>query len=142
MSDTSTKIVTDALATEIIQNTKLHLNLSQDAIVITEDKVRLCLIEHLRRLEAKRDWIAPAGILATLAVTFTTTEFQDLFLPKTTWQAIFVVAAAVDAFWLLKKLWVAWNAPTVEDIVRKMKRAGAQEQANHGTPSELEQGRS
>lgn len=127
MTDPSSKIMTDALAGEIVQQTKLHLNLSQDAIVITEDKVRLCLIEHLDRLGARKDWIAPAGILLTFAVTFPTTTFHDAGLPASTWQAMFIIATLLNAAWLLKALWRAWKSPKLEEVVASMKRAGASE---------------
>lgn len=133
MSDASpSKIVFDALAGEIVQNTTLHLNLSQDAIVITEDKVRLCLIEHLGRMEAKKNWIAPAGVLLTLLITFATTTFQDFGLKATTWQAIFIISAVLSVAWLLWTAKKAWKAPSVEDIVAIMKRAGATQ--SQGTP--------
>lgn len=135
MTAPSSKIVTDALASEIVQQTKLHLNLSQDAIVITEDKVRLCLIAHLGRLEARKDWIAPAGILVTLAIAFATTTFRDFIFPATTWQAVFLVAAALDVAWLARKVWLAWKTPSVEDIVTSMKRAGAAEGAQVSSTS-------
>jgi len=117
--------MTDALANEIVQNTTLHLNLSQDAIVITEDKVRLCLITHLERLEAKKDWITPASILITLAITFATTSFRDFLLPAATWQAVFFIAALLDMVWLAMKARMALKAPSLEDLVSSMKRAGA-----------------
>lgn len=134
MSDaaSNSRIVSDALASEIVQNTTLHLNLSQDAIVITEDKVRLCLIEHLGRMEAKKDWIAPAGVLLTLLITFATTTFQDFGLKAATWQAIFVISAVLSLAWLIWAAKAAWSAPGVEDVVAIMKRAGASQ--SQGVP--------
>ena len=125
MSETSSKIMIDALASEIVQQTKLHVNLSQEAIVITEDKVRLCLIAHLRGLEAKKDWIAPAGVLLTIIITFATTTFRDAALSAATWRAVFVISGVLTFAWLVRTLWVAWKAPTMEDVVASMKRAGA-----------------
>jgi hypothetical protein len=125
VSETSSKIITDALASEIVQQTKLHVNLSQEAIVITEDKVRLCLIAHLRGLEAKRDWIAPTGVLLTIIGTFATTTFHDAGLSAAAWQAIYIISGIMTLGWLGRALLVAWKAPTMEDVVASMKRAGA-----------------
>jgi hypothetical protein len=125
MNDASSKIVSDALASQIVQNTTLHLNLSQDAIVITEDKVRLCLIEHLGRIEAKRQWRAPAGVLLTLSITFATTDFNDFFLKAVTWEALFIISTVLILVWLAWAIRKAWGAPSVEDVVASMKRAGA-----------------
>ena len=52
-------------------------SVGQEIIVTTADKARLCLIEAMDRMERRRAWIAPAGILATLLVVFPTTTFQD-----------------------------------------------------------------
>lgn len=125
MNEASSKIVSDALASQIVQNTTLHLNLSQDAIVITEDKIRLCLIEHLGRIEAKKDWVAPTGVLLTLLITFATTTFQDFGLKAATWQSIFIISTVLSIGWLLGAIRKAWNAPSVKDLVATMKRAGA-----------------
>lgn len=114
------------LADEIVQNTKLHLNLGQDAIVITEDKVRLCLMEHLKRMEARRTWIAPVSVLVTIIAVFVTTEFKDDFVFKAaTWEAIFFLLGVMNFGWLVVAVWRAWKAPNVEDIVKMMKKAGA-----------------
>jgi hypothetical protein len=125
MTTPSSNIMTDALAGEIVQQTKLYLNVNQDAIVITEDKVRLCLIQHLSKLEARRDWLAPAGIFLTLAVTFPTTTFHDAVVSAATWQAVFVIVTALDLAWLVRTVWRAWRSPKLEDVVASMKRDGA-----------------
>lgn len=120
-----TRIVTDALASEIVQNTTLHLNLAQNAIVTTEDKLRLCLIEHLRGLEAKGKWVAPAGILATIVAAFATTSFHDFYLDAATWRALFLVAGLVDAAWLLRSVVQTLRSPRLDDVVNEIKKAGA-----------------
>lgn len=127
------KIVSDALAGQIVQNTKLHLNLAQDAIVITEDKVRLCLMRHLQLAEAKRGWIAPAGVLLTIAATFATTTFHDYLVQAATWQAIFIVAGILDIVWLIRAITQAVRAPEIEDIVGEMKAAGAKQASEKST---------
>lgn len=119
-----TEIVTGALADQIVRKTTLHLNLAQDAIVITEDKVRLCLINHLQRMESKREWIAPAGILASIILTLATADFHDFYLNADVWRAIFYVTGALVAYWLLRTLRAAFSRSSIEDVVREMKQAG------------------
>ena len=123
MTDNSSEIISSALASQMVQNTSLHLNVGQNTIVITEDKVKLCLLEHLGRLEARREWMTPAGVLLTLVLTFATTSFKDFLLVAATWQAVFVIASALTTGWLLFALRRAWNAPSVDDVVGVMKRA-------------------
>jgi hypothetical protein len=132
VTTSSSKIVTDALASQIVQNTTLHLNLSQDAIVITEDKVRLCLMEHLAKLEARKDWIAPAGILVTLIATFASTTFKNFILEAAVWEALFILLTVFDIGWLFVCVKRARNAPRIEDVVSSMKKAGASHDSNLG----------
>jgi len=129
LPDDQANIVSDALAEQIVQESKLYLNVAQGVIVITEDKVRLCLIKHLSRLEARRGWIAPAGILLTIITTFATTTFRDFVLNSDTWKAIFIIAGLLVAAWLIRAIAVALQSPSVEDVVAEMKRASVSEQA-------------
>ena len=122
-------IVSDALAEQIVQESQLYLNVAQGVIVITEDKVRLCLIKHLSRMEARRGWIAPAGILLTIITAFATTTFRDFVLNSDTWKAIFIVAGLLVVGWLVQAIIVALRSPSVEDVVTEMKRASVSEQA-------------
>ncbi|HTY55766.1 MAG TPA: hypothetical protein VMB26_11220 [Candidatus Binataceae bacterium] len=124
MTSNSSQIISGALADQLVQNTSVHLNLAQDAIVITEDKVKLCLLEHLAKLESRREWVAPAGILITLLVTFPTTTFNDFIFKAATWQAGFIIAAILTAAWFIRSLVKAWRTPTVDDVVAVMKRTG------------------
>lgn len=116
-------IFSDALTDQLIQNTSFHVNLAQDAIIITEDKVRLCLMKHLEGLEQRRQWIAPAGILATLMATFPTTTFNDFVgLKAATWQAVFFLAAVITGGWLVRAVIKSARAPTLDDVVAVMKK--------------------
>lgn len=125
-AEASSKIITGALGEQIVQQTKLHLNLDQDAIVITEDRVRLILFGYLANLEAKRRWQTPAGILLALATTFATTTFQDAFgLSAATWQAMFVLLTLGTGVWLVVAAVKAFQAHDVEEVVSSMKKASA-----------------
>jgi hypothetical protein len=116
-------LVIGALAGGIIQNTKVHINLSQNAIVTTEDKVRLCLYNYLSRMERRNAWVAPAGIFITLVVTLISTKFQDVILDAPTWRALFILSGIVAALWLIRTLVQANRAPSMDDVIRDMKRA-------------------
>jgi len=120
------RIVADALANEISQQTKVHLNLGQETIIITEDKVRLCLMDHLKRLEARNAWVAPASVLITIVASFLSSSFRDFVLDASTWRAVFVITAILSAGWLGRAVWHSRKAPTLEDVVATMKHAGRQ----------------
>jgi hypothetical protein len=121
------KIISNTVSSPLVQNTRVHINVTQEVIVVTEDKVRLCLHNHLVRLEARNRWIAPAGILLTIVVAFATTTFRDFVLPASTWQAVFFLFGLFSFGWLIKALLNARGAPTLEDVLGELKRVQVKE---------------
>jgi hypothetical protein len=128
---TSTEVMTTALTNQLAQNTRVHFNLDQNAIITTEDKVRLVLLTHLSILEQKKSWIAPAGVFITILTSFVTTNFKDFLLPASTWEAIFLLSGVASFVWLVVALKQAYSAPSVDDIVSELKTSG---QSNPGVP--------
>jgi len=118
---TSTEVMTTALTNQLAQNTRVHFNLDQNAIITTEDKVRLVLLTHLTVLEKKNSWIAPAGTFITILTSFVTTNFKDFWLPASTWEAIFLLSGVASFVWLIVALKQAYSAPSVDDIVSELK---------------------
>lgn len=43
------------------ESSQIHHNISQNYIVTTEDKLKLCLMDHQDTLKAKSDWKTPVG---------------------------------------------------------------------------------
>lgn len=137
------KTPTDTLTMNQAINQKMvrrvDTNVGQDIIIVTADKVRLCLQETLQRLQDRRAWIAPAGILATLAVGFPATTFQDgLGIPKDSWKALFAAAAVATIVWLITCLSKMPKALKIEGIVNRLRADSlASEQAQ--SREEIEQ---
>lgn len=102
----------------------VHLNVSQALIVTTEDKVRIHLSNHLKKMEMKKAWIGPLGIFATIVLTLVTAEFKNpgfIFAP-TTWQAIFVICALLSFGWLIYAIRQAWQSESLEELIEKLKK--------------------
>jgi uncharacterized membrane protein (DUF485 family) len=117
----------DSLGAQITQNSKFHLNLAQDVIVTTEDRLRLCLNTHLNRVVAQQGWIAPISLLITLLIVFATSTFQPFIFPATTWQAIFAIGTVSTAVWSVVAVIKAWGADTqVDTLVEQIKTASQQ----------------
>jgi len=106
----------------LVNVSEVHLNVSQEVIVTTEDKIQLCLIQYLKGLEAKKGWIAPAGILATIVIVLLTSNFDKFILEPSVWKAIFIIAGIMTFVWLIKALVISFKGKTVEDIVMEMKQ--------------------
>jgi hypothetical protein len=101
---------------------RVDTNVRQQIIITTADKARLCLMQALDRMEQRRAWMAPAGILATLVVIFPTTTFNDfLGLSKEYWRALFTIAAICTTVWLIRALLRIRVSLSVDDIVDRLR---------------------
>ena len=96
-------------------------NVDQELIHVTKDKLKLCLIEHVDRVERTNEWVAPASLLITIVATLTAATFHTaLDLSAEVWTAIFVVGALGCACWLLKTLLKFRRSLTVDELVDKI----------------------
>ena len=119
------QIVRDFAGQLIQDSSKVYSNLGQEIILTTEDKMRLCLIEHLSRTERRNAWITPLGVLLTIVVVFPTTTFRDFMLIEAeTWKAMFMIAGILCAIWLIKSLLNARVSTSVDDVVADIKQTG------------------
>jgi len=107
---------------EKIEITGVYGDLSQEIIKTTSDRLSLILHLHLQSIQRKREWFAPAGILATLLVVFPTTTFKDRILPWQTWQAMFVSTTALVVAWLGRALFRALKSKSVNDLLEIIKQ--------------------
>lgn len=99
----------------------IHSNTEQTLISVTEDKLRLILNEYLELIESKKTWLAPFGILLTILVVLTTSEFKDFLISKYTWQAVFIMTGVLCIIWFIKTLKNILKSASVDDVVRKIK---------------------
>lgn len=114
------RIIVDA--NEILRRSEVHLNVREQYIITTEDKVRLCLTQRMATMEQRNAWIAPATTLTALVTAIVTTDFKDVGLSKYTWQAVFVVLSIFSAAWLAWALFRLWKAPSLDDVVHEIKK--------------------
>jgi hypothetical protein len=112
----------------LTQNARVHLNLGQVFIVITEDKLAAILKEHADCLALRDKWHTPAS---TLLLVFGTSSFHDaLNFSKETWEAVSLISTALTFGWLLKAAFSAWRAhKTVESLIEEIKRTGVVRQS-------------
>jgi hypothetical protein len=113
-------------AGQVIRETShVHLNLEQDVILTTEDKMRLVLSEHLVKIERKKGWIAPLGIVVTIAVVFSSATFRDFIISKDAWTAVFVLGGVGALAWLVVAVIRALCTPaeSVDNVIMRIKRS-------------------
>ena len=115
-------IDTNTIAAHLMKDSNVHLNVSQEVIITTEDKVRICLIEHLKKVEHKKGWIAPLGIFIAICTTLSTSTFNNIFLDAPTWRAIFLLVGVISFCWLVWSVIMAFKSEKVDDIVLELKK--------------------
>lgn len=97
-------------------------NLSQTPIAITEDKLRLILLEAADSLRSRRNWIAPFSIIISCIVVLTTTEnFKNYF--GIDMKTVFVLALILNIGWLLYELYrlhTNWPKGSIDCIVKNI----------------------
>lgn len=126
-ADPNTARFQESLGPEFVQNSKFHINLSQDVIVITEDKLRLCLLSHATNLTAKERWLAPVSLFVTFLIVLATAEFKAFILPSSTWQAIFIICAVGSAIWAVVAVVRTFRVDTkLDTVVSEVKQSSEQ----------------
>ena len=105
--------------------TIVHSNLDQEVIQVTEDRLWRVLKDHIEDAEQRKAWIAPLGTFIAIFTALVTADFRDFYFQAPTWKAVFLISCVVTLAWLLIAIRKAGAAPTIDDIVEKVKRRSA-----------------
>lgn len=108
---------------EFSERLTVHKNLGQDVIVVTMDKIRLCLMKHKDAISRRQEWVTPLGLLLSFLTTLIAADFKDFLISKDTWQALFILSSILCSVWLIYAANIAWknrNAGDIENIVREL----------------------
>jgi hypothetical protein len=116
------QIVMDIAGQKIQDASIVYVNLGQGIILTNEDKIRICLMEHLGRMEGKRAWFVPLGIFLTILVVFPTTTFHDFLVSGDTWRAVFILCGGISFIWLIIAVIRSRVSSSLEDVVDAIKR--------------------
>ncbi|MCG9694965.1 MULTISPECIES: hypothetical protein [Vibrio] len=93
-------------------------NLSHTKISISEEKLRLQLIEYEKSVRYKFSWGAPFGIFLTLITAILTTDFKTfLLLDKATWEVLYWVGALLTLYLTGKNKLKSKNYNVTMDIL-------------------------
>jgi hypothetical protein len=128
MSDQATKpSFTGVISGEIISKSTVHYNLGQDVIIITEDRMRLKIDKHLRKISEARFWVTPLSVVVPIVLALLTADFHDWLLGATLWKSIFLLAAMGFGVWTIVAIVKAVsNRTNVDDLIHDLKSAQAQ----------------
>lgn len=112
---------TDFLNGKLMGSYTFHNNLGEKIGINSESKIRICLMNYLQNLKERGGWLTPFGILITILITLSTTEFQDKFsIPKYTWQALFIMGGFICLAWLLRELFKRPKEITIDKIIEEL----------------------
>ena len=97
-------------------------NLPQDVITTTEDKVRLTLIDYLKKMEKKKAFLTPMGLVISLTLTIMMSAFKNFGLNADTWKAIFIIGDAASAIWLIYAVIESFRSVKLDDVIAELKK--------------------
>lgn len=106
----------------------VHVNVDQELIQITEDKLRLILKDHLESTTQSGGWIAPFGIIVSIITTFCTAKFDNfLGLNPDFWKALFVFVGIASLVWLIIAINKQSKAMSFNDFIDRVKNKQVQD---------------
>ena len=122
--------LTFKLSDEFTRKLILHSAVSGEILVVTMDKVELCLMKNRDLLTSKHQWLTPVGLFFSFVATLTAVStFNDLILKADVWHAMFVLLAVGTFVWSLVAVGAAlklWGRGGIDDICKDLKARGEQ----------------
>jgi hypothetical protein len=83
--------------------------------------LKLMLLTLLKKLESRKDWVAPLGILISLLLSLAASEFKNFAgLSGENWQGIVITLSAFSFIWLAYSLYQAYNSITIDDFIDQL----------------------
>ena len=114
------------LIDEGIKQSRIHVNVGQQMIVTTEDKLQLYLDRFLQAATRRHGWHAPAGLLMTeVAVSATASFHAAIGVSGQEWEALFHVFIPMTLFWLIAALIRGRRGPSVKSTIDMLKEPPA-----------------
>ena len=111
-------------ATNRVEVGKVHRNVSQEVVVITIDRLRILISDHVKKAERAGEWQAALGVFSSLLAAISTTTFKEtLGVPADVWRALFLIATALAGLWLIRGVIRYLKAEKLEDLLCKIKNS-------------------
>jgi hypothetical protein len=105
-----------------VQVVDVHVNVDQEIIQITEDKLRLILKDHLDSVTQSGGWVAPFSVLVSIVTTFCTAKFETFVsLGPEFWRSMFVLVGIASVVWLIAALRNSSKALSLDEFINKVK---------------------
>jgi hypothetical protein len=122
MTDNSNDTTSSVINLGQITANEVSINTDTGVIVITEDKLKLALLERKAMLVGRDSWIAPLGILISILLTILTTDFHKFLLTAPVWEAIFYIALLLTTGWFIYALKTRPKDKSISDFIQQIKK--------------------
>ena len=114
------------IGSEVSKSLTTHTNLNQHILVISEDKVRLAMIEYDKQYEKNHDWLSPLSIAITILIAILTADFKtNLFIEAQVLEATAYISCCIFAFKTLKNGYHAYkdrnNRITHDQMIERLR---------------------
>ena len=107
---------------EGLKQSAVHINLGQQMIIVTEDRLRLDLNDLSDSTKHRQKWHAPAGMFMTEMAASVTSDFHDTVgISGPQWEALFRLLMVITLFWLLAALIRARRGPSADSLIDRLK---------------------
>lgn len=102
-------------------------NVSQGLIHITEDKLKVILLEHRDKNSQFYSWTTPFGIFVSCLLASITSNFEDTWgISTNTWEAIFIICTVGTGIWFIYAVICAIcniKGRKINDLIEKIKNS-------------------
>lgn len=105
----------------------VHGDLTQNVVMVTEDKLKLCLSEHLAAQRDRAAWQGPLGMFLSLLLTAVTADFKETMGVKAAvWSGVFGFFLAFSIGWgiwsivVLARSWL--RGDPIACVIRDLKK--------------------
>lgn len=100
-------------------------NVANELVVITVDKIDLCLRDHVQTMEQKKAWHVPATLgFSTLASLVTNTFSPRFGVSGEMWKSLYIVITAIAAGYAVKMWWKSADVKSVSELIHALKASG------------------
>jgi len=113
---------------------RFYDNTQSNVIRITDDKLKVILLENKDAIEKKSNFLTPLILLITLVLTFCTNDFKDfLTISKESWQGFYMFCILGSIVWLIIEIKKKKKVLTVKELLNKVR---AQNQPTNSNESD------
>ncbi|PXA02833.1 hypothetical protein DDZ13_15100 [Coraliomargarita sinensis] len=126
VTDSPESKFSESFASDYVQQTKVHLNFDQNVVIITEDRLELCLRDYIGLITKRKGWITPVSLLAAFVTAVCTSDFSETFgISKSTWEAVFIILIFISLVWSACSIIDAIrNRSSLRDLIDAIKKSG------------------